>query len=81
MNGFFQNLNDDDTTDANIHLSNGNVNIADKMTDLRRQVIFLQGQLDDKDRTIHQLQVNILTKTSINHLLAKINDLFFFFSI
>ncbi|XP_044011488.1 M-phase inducer phosphatase isoform X3 [Aphidius gifuensis] len=59
VNGFFQNLNDDDTTDANIHLSNGNVNIADKMTDLRRQVIFLQGQLDDKDRTIHQLQMQV----------------------
>lgn len=66
MNGVFQNLNDDFTTETNMHLANGALNIADEMADLRRQVIFLQGQLDDKDRTIHHLQV-------LTHIIENVN--------
>ncbi|XP_011305655.1 uncharacterized protein [Fopius arisanus] len=58
VNGLFPNLNEDSTTDTT-GLGNGALNVADEMADLRRQVIFLQGQLEDKDRIIQQLQVQV----------------------
>ncbi|XP_043273690.1 uncharacterized protein [Venturia canescens] len=59
VNGLFNNLNEDGTTDTSTNPINGSVNVADELTDLRRQVVFLQGQLEDKDRTIQQLQMQI----------------------
>lgn len=35
----------------------GGSSIADELADLRRQVVFLQGQVEDRDRTIQVLQV------------------------
>ncbi|KAH0566622.1 hypothetical protein KQX54_002590 [Cotesia glomerata] len=58
VNGLFHNLNED-STDSSGLLSNGALNIADELTDLRRQVIFLQGQLEDKDRAIQNLQLQV----------------------
>ncbi|XP_057338738.1 uncharacterized protein LOC130676489 isoform X2 [Microplitis mediator] len=58
LNGLFHNLNEDGT-DSNGLLTNGALNIADELTDLRRQVIFLQGQLEDKDRAIQNLQLQV----------------------
>lgn len=58
QNGLFHNLNEDGT-DSNGLLTNGALNIADELTDLRRQVIFLQGQLEDKDRAIQNLQLQV----------------------
>lgn len=35
------------------------LNVVDELTDLRRQIIFLEGQLEDKDRAIQQLQLQV----------------------
>lgn len=59
VNGLFHNLNEDGTTDTSANPINGTINVADELADLRRQVVFLQGQLDDKDRTIQQLQLQV----------------------
>ncbi|XP_015117670.1 uncharacterized protein LOC107041581 isoform X1 [Diachasma alloeum] len=64
VNGLFPNLNEDGTTETT-GLSNGALNVADEMADLRRQVIFLQGQLEDKDRTIQQLQMQVAKQQEI----------------
>ena len=59
QNGLFYNLNDGNlTTDAATAPNEArDAAIADELSDLRRQVVFLQGQVDDKDRTIQSLQV------------------------
>lgn len=57
QNGLFYNLNENGTTDASTSPSGGANTVADELADLRRQNVFLQGQLEDKDRTIHLLQV------------------------
>ncbi|XP_011504653.1 PREDICTED: uncharacterized protein LOC105367587 isoform X2 [Ceratosolen solmsi marchali] len=56
-NGLFYNLNDGNaTTDSSTSPNDGRDAIVDELADLRRQVVFLQGQVDDKDRTIESLQ-------------------------
>lgn len=60
QNGFFYNLNDGSATmDATTSLNDVRESVADELADLNRQVVFLQGQADDKDRTIQSLQVRI----------------------
>ncbi|KMR00423.1 putative myosin havy chain [Lasius niger] len=51
-NGLFCNLNESGTTDVSTSPGSGGSSIADELTDLRRQVVFLQGQVEDRDRTI-----------------------------
>ncbi|XP_011638642.1 uncharacterized protein LOC105428190 isoform X3 [Pogonomyrmex barbatus] len=53
-NGLFCNLNDGgiNTTDVSTSPGSGGSSIADELADLRRQVVFLQGQVEDRDRTI-----------------------------
>ncbi|XP_072762390.1 uncharacterized protein [Anoplolepis gracilipes] len=51
-NGLFCNLNEGGTTDVSTSPGSGGSSIADELTDLRRQVVFLQGQVEDRDRTI-----------------------------
>ncbi|EFN66299.1 Myosin-1 [Camponotus floridanus] len=51
-NGLFCNLNEGSTTDVSTSPGSGGNSIADELTDLRRQVVFLQGQVEDRDRTI-----------------------------
>ncbi|XP_029668567.1 homeobox protein prospero isoform X3 [Formica exsecta] len=51
-NGLFCNLNEGGTTDVSTSPGSGGNSIADELTDLRRQVVFLQGQVEDRDRTI-----------------------------
>ncbi|XP_032452575.1 uncharacterized protein LOC100677801 isoform X5 [Nasonia vitripennis] len=59
-NGLFYNLNDGSaTTDATMSPNDGRESVADELSDLRRQVVFLQGQVDDKDRTIQSLQAQL----------------------
>nr|XP_031842163.1 uncharacterized protein LOC116431209 isoform X3 [Nomia melanderi] len=55
-NGLFYNLNEGSTVDANTSPGSEDSSIVDELADLRRQVIFLQGQVEDKDRTIQVLQ-------------------------
>ncbi|XP_015434554.1 PREDICTED: uncharacterized protein LOC107190283 isoform X2 [Dufourea novaeangliae] len=55
-NGLFYNLNEGNTTDVSTSPGSGDSSIADELADLRRQVVFLQGQVEDKDRTIQLLQ-------------------------
>ncbi|KAL0127042.1 hypothetical protein PUN28_005399 [Cardiocondyla obscurior] len=66
-NGLFCNLNEDggNTIDVSTSPGSGGSSIADELADLRRQVVFLQGQVEDRDRTIQvrdrtieQLEVN-----------------------
>lgn len=64
QNGLFYNLNEDGATDDNTNASN--VKDKDEIVDLRRQVIFLQGQVDDKERTIQLLQVHFFCKINLN---------------
>lgn len=52
QNGLFCNLNESGTTDVSTSPGSGGSSIADELTDLRRQVVFLQGQVEDRDRTI-----------------------------
>ncbi|XP_034944330.1 probable serine/threonine-protein kinase DDB_G0282963 isoform X2 [Chelonus insularis] len=59
VNGLSHNLNEDTSVDSNGSLVNGALNIADELADLRRQVIFLQGQVEDKDRMIQNLQLQV----------------------
>lgn len=59
MNGLFHNLNEEGTTNSGVTLANGAFNVSDELADLRRQVIFLQGQLEDKDRAIQHLQLQV----------------------
>ncbi|XP_032665116.1 putative uncharacterized protein DDB_G0282129 isoform X3 [Odontomachus brunneus] len=61
-NGLFCSLNlnlneSGETIDVSTSPGSGGSSIADELADLRRQVIFLQGQVEDRDRTIQQLQV------------------------
>ncbi|XP_071571213.1 uncharacterized protein [Temnothorax nylanderi] len=53
-NGLFCNLNEDggNTIDVSTSPGSGGSSIADELADLRRQVVFLQGQVEDRDRTI-----------------------------
>ncbi|XP_011068455.1 PREDICTED: uncharacterized protein LOC105154549 isoform X2 [Acromyrmex echinatior] len=53
-NGLFCNLNEDgnNMTDVSTSPGSGGSSIADELADLRRQVVFLQGQVEDRDRTI-----------------------------
>lgn len=44
----------------------GGSSIADELADLRRQVVFLQGQVEDRDRTIQVLQVKSPKKKKKN---------------
>nr|XP_033329763.1 uncharacterized protein LOC117222257 isoform X3 [Megalopta genalis] len=55
-NGLFYNLNEGDTVDVNTSPESEGSSIVDELADLRRQVVFLQGQVEDKDRTIQVLQ-------------------------
>ncbi|EFN75288.1 hypothetical protein EAI_03111 [Harpegnathos saltator] len=64
-NGLFCNLNlnlneGSETIDVSTSPGSGGSSIADELADLRRQVIFLQGQVEDRDRTIQQLQAQFL---------------------
>ncbi|XP_076752745.1 uncharacterized protein LOC143424515 isoform X3 [Xylocopa sonorina] len=58
-NGLFYNLNEGGTADVGTSPGSGGSSIADELTDLRRQVVFLQGQVEDKDRIIQVLQFQI----------------------
>ncbi|XP_066603280.1 serine-rich adhesin for platelets isoform X2 [Prorops nasuta] len=58
-NGLFYNLNEGNTTDTGTSPGTGENSFADELTDLRRQVVFLQGQVEDRDRTIQSLQFQI----------------------
>ncbi|XP_036149602.1 uncharacterized protein LOC105837460 isoform X2 [Monomorium pharaonis] len=53
-NGLFCNLNEGggNTIDVSTSPGSGGSSIADELADLRRQVVFLQGQVEDRDRTI-----------------------------
>ncbi|XP_018394214.1 PREDICTED: myosin ID heavy chain-like [Cyphomyrmex costatus] len=53
-NGLFCNLNEggSNMTDVSTSPGSGGSSIADELADLRRQVVFLQGQVEDRDRTI-----------------------------
>ncbi|XP_043470947.1 uncharacterized protein LOC122504113 isoform X3 [Leptopilina heterotoma] len=62
-NGLFY-LNEDGTTDDNT--SSSSVKDKDEIADLRRQVIFLQGQVEDKDRTIQLLQLQMTKHQGVN---------------
>ncbi|KAG7208422.1 hypothetical protein KM043_014652 [Ampulex compressa] len=55
-NGLFYNLNEGGTADVGTSPGSGGSSVADELADLRRQVIFLQGQVEDRDRTIQVLQ-------------------------
>ncbi|XP_076646472.1 uncharacterized protein LOC143355510 isoform X3 [Halictus rubicundus] len=55
-NGLFYNLNEGDTVDVNTSPGSEDSSIVDELADLRRQIVFLQGQVEDKDRTIQVLQ-------------------------
>ncbi|XP_043263025.1 uncharacterized protein LOC122403531 isoform X2 [Colletes gigas] len=55
-NGLFYNLNEGGTADVSTSPGSGGSSIADELADLRRQVVFLQGQVEDRDRTIQVLQ-------------------------
>lgn len=50
-------MNEGGTADVSTSPGSGGSSIADELADLRRQVVFLQGQVEDKDRTIQVLQV------------------------
>lgn len=54
QNGLFCNLNEGgaSTIDVSTSPGSGGSSIADELADLRRQVVFLQGQVEDRDRTI-----------------------------
>ncbi|XP_076663733.1 uncharacterized protein LOC143366500 isoform X3 [Andrena cerasifolii] len=58
-NGLFYNLNEGGTADVSTSPGSGGSSIADELADLRRQVVFLQGQVEDRDRTIQVLQFQI----------------------
>ncbi|CAK9807315.1 hypothetical protein ANTPLA_LOCUS5324 [Anthophora plagiata] len=58
-NGLFYNLNEGSTADVGTSPGSGGSSIADELADLRRQVVFLQGQVEDRDRTIQILQFQI----------------------
>ncbi|XP_012217000.2 serine-rich adhesin for platelets isoform X3 [Linepithema humile] len=53
-NGLFCNLNEGGggTIDVSTSPGSGGSSIADELADLKRQVVFLQGQVEDRDRTI-----------------------------
>ncbi|XP_033230495.1 putative mediator of RNA polymerase II transcription subunit 26 isoform X3 [Belonocnema kinseyi] len=65
-NGLFYNLNEEGTTDTSTSPSSVKDNISDELTDLRRQVVFLQGQVEDKDRTIQLLQLQMTKHQGLN---------------
>ncbi|XP_017762503.1 PREDICTED: uncharacterized protein LOC108552458 isoform X3 [Eufriesea mexicana] len=58
-NGLFYNLNENGTTDVSTSPGSGGSSIADELADLRRQVVFLQGQVEDRDRSIQVLQFQL----------------------
>ncbi|XP_061942672.1 uncharacterized protein LOC108000374 isoform X5 [Apis cerana] len=58
-NGLFYNVNEGGTADVSTSPGSGGSSIADELADLRRQVVFLQGQVEDRDRTIQVLQFQI----------------------
>lgn len=57
QNGLFYNVNEGGTADVSTSPGSGGSSIADELADLRRQAVFLQGQVEDRDRTIQVLQV------------------------
>ncbi|XP_015589706.1 uncharacterized protein LOC107265132 isoform X3 [Cephus cinctus] len=65
-NGLFYNLNEGGTTDASTSPGSCENGVTNEMADLRRQVIFLQGQLEDRDRTIQLLQVQMTKYQGLN---------------
>ncbi|XP_046601660.1 uncharacterized protein LOC107220946 isoform X3 [Neodiprion lecontei] len=65
-NGLFYNLNENGTTEASTSPGSDASSVADELADLRRQVVFLQGQLEDRDRTVHLLQVQMTKYQGIN---------------
>ncbi|XP_025266815.1 homeobox protein prospero isoform X3 [Camponotus floridanus] len=65
-NGLFCNLNEGSTTDVSTSPGSGGNSIADELTDLRRQVVFLQGQVEDRDRTI-QLRDRTIELLEVNN--------------
>ncbi|EZA62357.1 hypothetical protein X777_03391 [Ooceraea biroi] len=60
-NGLFCNLNEGGTGTIDVSTSpgSGGSSIADELADLRRQVVFLQGQVEDRDRTIQLLELQM----------------------
>ncbi|KAJ8672542.1 hypothetical protein QAD02_003801, partial [Eretmocerus hayati] len=52
-NGLLYNLKDGNAT------QDGSQSDAEELADLRRQVVFLQGQVDEKERTIQSLQTQL----------------------
>lgn len=50
----------------------GGSSIADELADLRRQVVFLQGQIEDRDRTIQVLQVKNPKKKKMKNNIKQI---------
>lgn len=54
----------------------GGSSIADELADLRRQVVFLQGQVEDRDRTIQVLQVKSPKKTTKKKMKNNIKQIF-----
>lgn len=44
-------MNEGGTADVSTSPGSGGSSIADELADLRRQVVFLQGQVEDRDRS------------------------------
>ncbi|XP_075216965.1 uncharacterized protein LOC142322131 isoform X2 [Lycorma delicatula] len=57
-NGLYYNLGHDGATEDSSHQKK-DADVADELTDLRRQVVFLQQQLKEKDRIVQNLQESI----------------------
>jgi len=87
QNGLFCNLNEGSTGSIDVSTSpgSGGSSIADELADLRRQVVFLQGQVEDRDRTIQLLEVNneLNSHCDFNNMRFCVRSLFlvFFLSV
>lgn len=66
-------MNEGGTADVSTSPGSGGSSIADELADLRRQVVFLQGQVEDRDRTIQVLQVRSFIKNIFLRKYKKIN--------
>jgi len=75
QNGLFCNLNEDggNTIDVSTSPGSGGSSIADELADLRRQVVFLQGQVEDRDRTI-QVRDRTIELLEVNNEVNPIRD-------
>ncbi|XP_076230979.1 uncharacterized protein LOC143189077 isoform X4 [Calliopsis andreniformis] len=58
-NDAFYNENEGGIVDVSTSPCSGGNSITDELTDLRREVIFLQGEVEDRNRTIQVLQIQI----------------------